>query len=174
MLYRLLYPLRTYLIVSGNKDEEVDVMAADWVTVVSVEPFLVAVSIAPTRYTFKLIKKYKEFVISVPSIHMLSDVWITGTEHGPEKIKKTKLEFVPGSKVGTPLISNALANLECKVIGEHPYGDHVLFIGEVIAYRKKEDAYIDNEPKLEAGFFAHIALDRFVTFREEFYTAERR
>lgn len=170
MLYRLLYPLRTYLIVSGRIGDEINVMAADWVTIVSVEPFLVAVSIAPTRYSFKLIKKYGEFVISVPSIHMLNDVWISGTEHGPEKIKKTKLEFIPASKIKTPIIGNALANLECKVVGEHKYGDHVLFIGEVVAHHKKEEAYRDNEPKIEVGFLAHIALERFTTFSKEVYT----
>ncbi|MEM0059324.1 MAG: flavin reductase, partial [Desulfurococcaceae archaeon] len=78
MAYRLLYPLRTYLVVSGKLGEEVDVMAADWVTIISAQPFILAASIAPTRYTYKLVKKYGEFVISVPGLEMLRDVWITG------------------------------------------------------------------------------------------------
>lgn len=167
MAYRLLYPLRTYLVVSGKLGEEVNVMAADWVTVVSANPFMVAVAIAPTRYTYKLVEKYGEFVISVPGVENLGDVWIVGTEHGPEKLKKTRLQLVPARRVGTPIIANALANLECKVVGKHHYGDHVLYIGEVLAYHYKGDAYVNFEPKLEAGFLAHIAWDKFTTFTRE-------
>jgi len=169
-LYRLLYPLRTYLIVSGKLGEEVNVMAADWVTIVSANPLIVAVAIAPTRYTYKLIKKYGEFVIAVPSLDVLRDVWITGSEHGPEKLKKIKLRFKPASKVGTPIIENALANLECKVLNEHVYGDHSLFIGEVVAYHYKESAFRNGEPDLSAGFIAHTAWNKFTTFKNEIYT----
>lgn len=167
MSYRLLYPLRTYLVVSGRLGEEVNVMAADWVTVVSANPFIVAVAVAPTRYTYKLIEKYGEFVISVPSTEMLKDVWIVGSEHGPEKLKKTSIVFERASRVGTPIIKNALANLECKVIGRHEYGDHVLYVGQVLAFHYNEKAYTDFEPKLEAGFLAHIAFNKFTTFSKE-------
>ncbi len=166
-MYRLLYPLRTYLIVSGRLGEEVDVMAADWVTIVSANPFIVAVAIAPSRYTFKLVEKYGEFVISVPSVELLRDVWIAGTEHGPSKLSKTGFVFKPGSSVKTPIIENALANLECRVIGKHPYGDHVLFIGEVVGYHYKETAFKNNEPVPEAGFLAHLAWNKFTTFNKE-------
>lgn len=170
MAYRLLYPMRTYLLVSGRINREVNVMTADWVTVVSAQPFIIAVSVAPSRYSYGLITKYGEFVISVPSLEMLQDVWTAGTEHGPKKIHKTKFELIPGSMVQTPIIKNALANIECKVIGIHPYGDHVLFVGEVITYHYREDAFKDNEPLLSAGFIAHIARNKFTTFKEEIYT----
>lgn len=169
MTYRLLYPLRTYLVVSGKIEEEVDVMAADWVTIVSAQPFIIAVSIAPSRYTYKLIKKYNEFVISVPSLDMLRDVWIVGSEHGPGKLSRTKLELVRGRSVETPVIKNAIANLECKVIGEHPYGDHVLFVAEVVASTYTHDAFKNNEPDLSKGFLAHLAWNKFTTFKDEIY-----
>lgn len=166
-MHRLLYPLRTYLVVSGRFGEEVNVMAADWVIPISINPFMVVVSIAPTRYTYRLVKKYREFVISVPSVDMVEDVWVAGSEHGPEKLRKTKFKFVSASKVGTPIIKNALANLECKVVDEHSYGDHVLFVGEVIAYSYREDVFRGGEPQLEAGFLAHIAYNKFTTFSKE-------
>lgn len=166
MAHRLLYPLRTYLVVSGRLGEEVNVMAADWVTVVSAQPFIVAVSIAPTRYTYKLVKKYGELVISVPSVEMIKDVWLAGSEHGPQKLRKTGFEFVQASRVRVPIIKNALANLECRVVNEHNYGDHVLFVCEVLAYHHREGAFKNNEPQLSAGFLAHIAWNKFATFTE--------
>ena len=77
-MYHLLYPLRSYLIVSGQ--EETNVMTADWLTILSHEPFIVGVAISPKRYTHKLIKKYKEFVIAAPNLGMLNDVWVAGTK----------------------------------------------------------------------------------------------
>ncbi|MGC8983345.1 MAG: flavin reductase family protein [Desulfurococcaceae archaeon] len=167
MAYRLLYPLRTYLVVSGRLGEEVNVMAADWVTVVSANPFILAVAIAPTRYTYKLVEKYGEFVVSVPDKNMLRDVWIVGSEHGPEKLKKTRLELAPGKSVKTPIIRNALANLECVVIGKHPYGDHVLYVGKVVAYSYREGAFVNFEPRLDAGFLAHVAMNKFTSISRE-------
>ena len=61
-MYRLLYPMRTDLIVSGRLGEEVNVMAADWVTVLSFRPEIVGVAISLKRYTHRLIEKYGEFM----------------------------------------------------------------------------------------------------------------
>lgn len=172
MAYRLLYPFRTYLVVSGKYGEEVNIMAADWVVPVSANPFMVSVAISPTRYTHKLVEKYGEFVISVPSTQNLRDVWIVGSEHGPAKLKKTSFELIPASKIGTPIIKNALANIECRVYDKHVYGDHVLYIGEVVAYHYRGDAYVNFEPRLEAGFLAHIAMNKFTTFAREVITVQ--
>lgn len=96
-MYRLLYPMRTYLVISG-KDEEANVMAADWVTVLSHRPFMVGVAVSPRRYTHGLIKKYGEFVISVPTLKMLDDVWIAGTKSGPSKLKEMSITLVPSKR----------------------------------------------------------------------------
>jgi len=168
--YRLLYPLRTYLVVSGRLGEVVNVMAADWVTVLSAKPFLVGVAVSPKRFTHSLIEKYGEFVISVPSVEMIRDVWVVGSESGPGKLSKTKFTLIPGKSVKTPVIREALANLECRVVDERVYGDHTLFVGEVVDYSFREEAFKDMEPNLEAGFLAHIAWNKFTTFTREVYT----
>lgn len=163
-MHRLLYPMRTYLVVSGRLGDEVDVMAADWITIVSAKPFIIAVAVAPTRYTFKLIKRFGEFVVSVPSIDMVRDVWVAGSEHGPQKIARMRITFEKARSIGTPVIREALANLECRVVGEHSYGDHVLFVASVVDYSYREDAFRDSKPNLSAGFLAHIAYSEFTVF----------
>lgn len=167
--FRLLYPLRTYLLVTGRYGEEVNVMAIDWVTIVSVNPFIIAVSVAPSRYSFGLIEKYNEFVLSVPGLNILRDVWITGSEHGPGKLAKTSLLLEPGSKVKTPIIRNAIANLECHVLSKQQIGDHVLIIAEVVAYSYMEEAYEGEYPKLAKGFIAHVGRNKFTTFMDKIY-----
>ncbi|AAL80726.1 flavin reductase family protein [Pyrococcus furiosus DSM 3638] len=169
--YRLLYPMRTYLVVSG-KGEEANVMAADWVTIVSFNPFLVGVAVAPQRTTHGLIKKYKEFVISVPSLDMLRDVWIAGTKKGPAKLKEMNITLIPSKNVSVPSIKEALANIECKVIDERDYGDHIWFVGEVVGYSYNEEAFKNGKPNPKAKFLAHLSWTEFVTFSEEIYRAE--
>lgn len=158
---RLLYPMRTYLIVSGRIGGEVNVMAADWVTMVSADPFIIAVSISPKRYTHKLITRYKEFVVSVPTFEILRDVWLFGSRSGPGKLSEARVTFEKPVAVSVPLIKEAVANLECKVIGMHDYGDHTLFIGEVVAYTYNDEVFPDDEPKPGSGFILHIAKDKF-------------
>ncbi len=167
MSYRLLYPMRTYLIVSGKYGEVVDVMAADWVTIVSAEPFMIGVAVSPKRYTHRLIEKYGSYVVSIPTTDMINDVWIVGTESGPEKLKKTKLSLAPIKELDTPIIREALANLGCRVVDKKTYGDHTWFVGEVVHYSYREEAYPNMEPKPTAGFLAHLAWNKFIGFSDK-------
>lgn len=172
-MYRLLYPMRTYLVVSG-KDEEANVMAADWVTVLSHKPFMVGVAVSPRRYTHGLIKKYGEFVISVPTLKMLDDVWIAGTKSGPSKLKKMTITLVPSKKVSVPSIKEAAANLECRVADARNYGDHTFFVGEVVDYTYDENVFSPRSVDLGAGLLAHVSWADFVTFEKRIYKPAER
>jgi len=166
-MYHLLYPLRTFLIVSGK--EEANVMTADWLTVISHRPFIVGVAISPKRYTHKLIKECNEFVIAVPTLEMLDAVWIAGTKSGVDKIRKMKITFIDSRTIETKSIKEAVANLECKVIDEKDYGDHTFFVGEVIDYTYNREAFESGMPKVGINFLAHIAMNKFVTFEKEIH-----
>ncbi|ACS89583.1 flavin reductase family protein [Thermococcus sibiricus] len=169
-MWHLLYPMRTFLIVSGQ-GEEVNIMAADWLTYLSTKPIIVGVSINPHRYTHDLIKKYKEFVISIPSIEILKDVLIAGRKSGPDKLKHMSITLLPSKRIQTPSIKEALANLECKVIDERNYGNYTFFVAEVVDYTQKEEAFKNNKPNIEFKFMAHLApgTNDFVTFGREIY-----
>lgn len=163
--------MRTYLVVSGTK-ENYNVMAADWVTMISREPYIIGVSIAPKRYTHDLIIKYKEFVISVPTLELLKDVWIAGSESGPSKLRRLKLTFIDSKIVNTPSIKECIANLECKVIDYKKYGDHTFFVGEVVAYTYDENAFRKDIPSLQVKYIAHVAWSKFTVFSSELYDAK--
>ena len=169
-MYHLLYPMRTHLIVSGRK--EMDVMTADWVTVLSHEPFMIGVAIAPKRYTHKLIDKNEEFVVSVPTMEMLRDVWIAGTESGPAKVEKMKINFMESKKVRVMSIKEAVANLECKVVDKRRYGDHTFFVGEVVDYTYDEEMFEDGRVNLKDKLIAHLFMNEFITFGDRIYMAD--
>ena len=54
---------------------------------------------------------------------------------GPEPVEYTMTER------GSPKVLGSIAFLDCEVVGSHPHGDHVIFVGEV------KDAVVgDGEP----------------------------
>ena len=161
--YRLLYPLRTYLVASGSYPEEYNVMTADWVTVVSSQPFYVAVSIAPERYTYRLVKKHGEFVIAVPGWDLLGEVWLAGSLSGPAKLRELRLTFERGRRVKAPVIREAVANLECRVLESKLYGDHELFIGEVVYTHHSPRAYDDFTPRPDLKVILHLSGNMFLS-----------
>ncbi|WP_440059390.1 flavin reductase family protein [Thermogladius sp. 4427co] len=171
-LYRLLYPMRVYLVTSGVYPIEYNVMTAAWVTVVSGKPFLVAVSISPERYTYKLMKKYGEFTIAVPLIDQLKELWIAGRISGPGKLSKLKLSFAKGVKVNSPIVREAVANLECKILESKLYGDHELFIGEVVYTHYNPNIYTPEGPSSKANFVLHLGKNKFTTNSSEVYKIE--
>ena len=171
-MYHLLYPLRTYLIVSGH-GEEANVMAADWVTVLSHKPIMLGVAVSPRRYTHGLISRYGEFVISVPSLDMLKDVWIAGTKSTPAKLREMRITLVPSTKIETPSIKEALANLECRVVDARDYGDHTWFVGKLVGATYREEAFPGGVPDVrKADFLAHSAWTEFVTFEKKIHRSE--
>jgi len=163
---RLLYPLRTYLIVSGTL-ENPNVMTADWVCPLSFNPPMVGVAISKKRYTYNLVSKFKEFVISVPSMDLLDDVWKAGTVSGKNVDKKKLLSFTffKSKRVSVPSIKECVANLECKVVNEIEIGDHVWFVGKIVASNFDKKTFKNAIPKGE--FILHLAFNNFTTNKKE-------
>lgn len=169
-MLELLYPLRTYLIVSGV--EKPNIMTADWVVPLSFDPKLLGVSIGHKRYTNKLIKEFKEFVVAVPTIELLKDVWIAGSASGAyeDKIVKLRLTLIRSKKVRVPSIKECQANLECRVVKEVEVGDHTLFVGEIID-ASYGDAFKGGKADLNYRFIMHTSFGKnFTTTSNEIFS----
>ncbi len=110
-------------------------MVAGWHMKCSWEPPLFAVSLSRKGYTHRLIQKSKEFTIAVPNKSLEAAVEFFGATHGNEvdKFAVTGIATIPAQKIRPPLIRDATINLECILQQEVPAGDHILFIGQVVA-----------------------------------------
>jgi flavin reductase (DIM6/NTAB) family NADH-FMN oxidoreductase RutF len=51
-------------------------------------------------------------------------------------------------QLGVPLLDDALASLECRVVERYPGGDHTIFIGEVVAVHQKVQEKVHAHPLL--------------------------
>ncbi len=58
-----------------------------------------------------------------------------GSKSGADvnKLEETELETDSASKVDTPLIEDSVACFECEKVNSFETGDHVIFVGEVVA-----------------------------------------
>jgi flavin reductase (DIM6/NTAB) family NADH-FMN oxidoreductase RutF len=110
-------------------------MVAGWCTKCSSEPPFYAVSLSKKGHTHKLIQKSREFVIAIPNKELEREVEFFGSTHGNEidKFKESDIEIEKAKLVKPPLIRNATMNLECKLEKEVESGDHILFIGRIVA-----------------------------------------
>jgi len=139
---RVLHPCVTTLVTCSGHGVD-NVLAIAWAMPVSADPPMVAVSISPRRYSYGLIEETGEFVVNVVSTDMLDAVWKCGTTSGcrVDKFSLTGLEKTPSEVVKPPRIKGALASLECRVVDRIETGDHVLFVGKIVAYYVDEEAF---------------------------------
>jgi flavin reductase (DIM6/NTAB) family NADH-FMN oxidoreductase RutF len=125
-------------VVTTASGEEVGAFTADWVTQVSFEPRMLAISVEQDAFSLGVLRKGEVFAVNV----LESGQRELAGHFGRSTAKVAgKLESYPYSRgsTGSPLLAEALGAIECRVMHEQPAGDHVLFIGEVV------DAHLNKE-----------------------------
>jgi flavin reductase (DIM6/NTAB) family NADH-FMN oxidoreductase RutF len=68
-------------------------------------------------------------IVGAQSKH-LEDYFYSARSHRADNLAPFALDT---GVTGTPLLRDALAALECRVVSAHAAGDHTLFVGEVVA-----------------------------------------
>lgn len=165
----LLHPYNTALITSKGKDEKINIMSAARITLVSVEPPLLAMSIRPERYSFNLIIERGEFVVNIPQYEQAQTVLFCGRQSGRNHDKFQKVPLTPrkAKKVRVPIIMECIAHLECKVMKTIELGDHVLIVGQIIEAYALSDYFneVYNTTKFQP--YLHIGKNLFTTCIKE-------
>jgi flavin reductase (DIM6/NTAB) family NADH-FMN oxidoreductase RutF len=123
--------------VSGEKD---NVITLAMCHVFSFKPPLIGIGVGHKRHSYGLLKASKDFAVNIPDRGMLSAVEVCGSKSGRkvDKFSAANLTKEKASKIGAPLISECPVNIECVKVSEVEAGDHVWFIGEVVAARRRE------------------------------------
>jgi len=96
---------------------------------------MMAISVAPQRFTHDLIANSGEFVLAWPGGDLAEATLYCGTHSGRtyDKFAECKLTALPAEQVKAPLIKECLVNLECKVVNKMTTGDHTIFAGVIVA-----------------------------------------
>ncbi len=119
-----------YIITVRSKDK-VNGMTAAWVSQVSFQPLLLMVSIAPARYTHGLIKESGYFAVNTLKKDQEHLAQLFGFKSGRKFNKFENIQYFDAPN-GSPVLNEAMAFFECKLIDTFKAGDHNLFIGDVV------------------------------------------
>ncbi|MBI4310768.1 MAG: flavin reductase family protein [Chloroflexi bacterium] len=130
-------------VVTTRAGDKANAMAVAWHTAMSHHPPYYMVSISPKRFSHQLITQSGEFVVNFMPAEMGALIARVAACSGKDvdKFRAFGIEASPGAKVGAPVLKDALASYECKVIARHTYGDHDLFMGEILAVQYEPSAY---------------------------------
>lgn len=114
-----------------------NLMGVAWFSVVSWQPQMIAVAIGHGRYTRQCLDHCPEFALCIPSVEVAEGAWLCGCESGRDTNKWEKGGFkpVPSETIKPPIFEGALVAFECRVAQKVVCGDHILYIGEVLAIR---------------------------------------
>lgn len=167
--YRLIHPRNVILVSCVDPSGKANIITLAWSMPLSRDPPLVGISIAPGRYSHKLIEETKEFVVNVPTMEIVKETLYCGRVSGrsKNKFKEAKLTPLPAKKVKAPLIRECVAHLECRLTEQLKTGDHTLFIGEIVAAYANEGVFTDRYDLSKVKPIYHVGEDEFATLESQ-------
>lgn len=148
------YPESVVLVTTRAPDGRPNVMAVGWVALASEDPAMFVLGIDGGAHTYALIRKTREFVVAFPSERMARETLFAGTRSGRDvdKFAATGLAAAAGSKVKAPLLSDAVANFECRLVAVTKPGDCPLLVGKVVAAHVNANASLRRLYTLGKGY----------------------
>lgn len=138
-----LYPLPVVMVSCGNMEKS-NIITVAWTGIINTNPPKVYISVRPTRYSYKLIKESREFVINLTNIKLSKATDWCGVKTGEkiDKFKEMGLHKEKANFVKCPLIEESPVSVECKVTEIKELGTHHMFIADVLAINAN-DKYIN-------------------------------
>lgn len=130
-----------YVIGVAQGDQR-DAFTAAWLMQVSFAPLLVVLSINPGHASYPILRASGAFAVSILPADRSDLAGHYGTVSGRTANKLAGQQWRPSVR-GCPILSAALASLECEVQAEHEAGDHVLIVARALAGSMHQ---LDGEP----------------------------
>lgn len=164
------YP-RVAVIVTAQAKGRQNAMAAAWHTPLSFSPPLYAISISSKRFTYQLIVDSKEFGVNFLPFSQAGLVASVGGSKGEEIDKFRQFDIAQDKPVKTqvPILKDAYAAYECRLIDDKSYSDHRLLVGEIVAVHLLKEAFAPEETLdlAEVSPVLYLGSERYVTVSRE-------
>ncbi len=143
----------------GKEVEKSDIFPTTWHSPINLSPPLYSISLHKESLAQKLIRQGRTFVINFMDHKHTENIILAGKHdsHFQDKFEKIGFKMEECSKIlDSCKIKEAAGHLECEVIDEKDFGDHILFIGRVLHSEIKER---------EAKRPLHIDNDEYTTIK---------
>lgn len=134
-----LYPLPAVMVSCGTMEKS-NIITVAWTGILNTDPATLYISVRPTRYSYKIIKESREFVINLTNKELAKATDWCGVKTGAkvDKFKEMKLHKEKANFVKCPMIKESPVSVECKVKEIKELGSHHMFIAEVLAINADE------------------------------------
>ena len=129
------------LFICGVRDEikdEINGFTASWVTQGSFNPPLVVMAVRAEGSSHEIILKTNKFSLNILKSDQKD---LAAVFFKPQKALGSRFESVEfkSGELGLPILVDSVGGVECAVKGKVEYGDHTIFVGEVLTAYLNED-----------------------------------
>jgi len=137
------YPEQIVIIVAKDKKGKANPVTLGWTMIASYDPPMMTIGVYKGHYSVKCIRHSKCFTIVYPSSDMTKAALFFGSHSGrdTDKLAQFNCKTVPAKKIDSILLTDAVANFECRLVKQIATGDHITFVGEIVA------AHVNKTPK---------------------------
>ena len=144
----LLSPVPPALVSCGDGEKD-NLITVAWTGIICSDPAKTYISVRPERYSYDIIKKTGEFIINLPSSHIIRSIDFCGVRSGRDidKFESCRLTRERASQLSCPAVAESPVSIECKVTDIVKLGSHDMFMADIVAVNEDE-RYIDEKGKL--------------------------
>ena len=137
------YPIPAVMVTVGDMEKS-NIITIAWTGIINTDPAMVYISVRPNRYSYKILKEYKEFAINLTNENLAYATDFCGVKSGEkvDKFKEMNLTKEKANFVKCPIIKESPVSIECKVKEIRKLGSHHMFIAEVLCI-DADEKYID-------------------------------
>jgi len=125
-------PYGLYVLAAAGRNGQFAAATVNWVTQASFAPPLVVVGVKADSHTHALIEESREFVLNVIG---KGDTALAIAFFKPSVVDGSTISgepFTLGAVVKAPVLENAPAHVECRVVESVKKGDHTVYVAEVV------------------------------------------
>ena len=129
MLRRIPYGLYALGVHDGERGHA---MTVNWVSQCAFEPPMLTISVELESRSLPLLRAAGAFALSVFPTGARSLAGKLGRASANVPDKFDDVPHHSGPVTGSPILDDATGWIECRIVSEHPAGDHVVMIAEVV------------------------------------------
>ena len=146
----MLYPLPAVMVSVTDGQGNDNIITVAWTGTICTNPPMVYISVRPSRYSYKMLKKTGEFVINLTTEELAFATDYCGVRSGRDvdKFKEAHLTKEPAQFVKAPMIKESPVSIECRVTEVKELGSHHMFLAQVVAVHADED-YMDENGRFD-------------------------
>lgn len=140
---RTKYPEQVVIVVAKDGAGKANPITLGWTMFASGNPLMMAIAVAKSHYSVGAVEHSRCWTLAYPSAEMAKDALLFGSVSGRDvdKFAESACRTEPAKQIDSVLLSDAVANFECVLESRMPAGDHIIYVGRVVA------AHVNTERK---------------------------